>query len=144
MVESLHWDNLSEAVKRRNPHLREFLRGGKAQQRSKYGNEKVCLDGLVFDSKKESAKYSELVLLQRAGIVADFRHHPQAFLLQKGFRDPQTRRWVRPITYTPDFWVKYVDGREVWIDTKGYRTDVYRLKLKLFRERYLELEFIEE
>ncbi|MDR3563413.1 MAG: DUF1064 domain-containing protein [Negativicutes bacterium] len=137
------WDNLSEAVKRRNQHLREVL-SGQVKKQAKYHNEKINLDGLVFDSKKEAAKYAELLLLKRAGIVAEFKHHPRPFVLKEGYRCQQTKRWIRPITYTPDFWVKYADGHEVWIDTKGYRTEVYRIKLKLFLERYPELEFIEE
>jgi len=138
----IRWESLSLDCQRRNKQLQEVL-SGKAEKRSKYNNVKVQLDGLVFDSKKEAAKYGELLLLKRAGEVIDFKHHPKAFVLQGGYRCPQNGKWIRPITYTPDFWILYADGREVWIDTKGYRTEVYKIKLKLFREKYPELWFEE-
>jgi len=138
----LKWDDLSPDCQRRNMNLKGILRE-KPEKRSKYNNVKVKIDGLVFDSKKESDKYGELLLLKKAGEVIDFKHHPKAFELQRGYMCHQTGKWVRPITYTPDFWVLYSDGREIWIDTKGYRTEVYKIKLKLFRERYPDLVFEE-
>lgn len=41
-----------------------------------------------------------------------------------------------PITYTPDFYIKY-NNINIWIEAKGIENDVYYLKKKLFR-RYLE------
>ena len=35
----------------------------------KYGNRKVTVDGVVFDSKREAARYKELKLLQEAGEI---------------------------------------------------------------------------
>ncbi|MBP2638292.1 MAG: hypothetical protein H6Q72_4199 [Firmicutes bacterium] len=139
---AISWENLSPDCQRRNKRLKDEL-SGKAEKGAKYNNVKVQLDGMVFDSKKEAAKYGELVLLKRAGEVIDFKHHPKAFVLQHGYMCQQTKKWVKPITYTPDFWVLYADGSEVWIDTKGYRTEVYKIKIKLFREKYSDLIFEE-
>lgn len=48
----------------------------------------------------------------------------------------------KPIHYVPDF--TYVeDGKLVAEDVKGYKTDVYRLKRKMFLYRYPEIEFRE-
>ena len=44
-------------------------------------------------------------------------------------------RWGREIRYIADF-TYYEDGRLVVEDTKGFRTDVYKLKKRLFEERY--------
>ena len=45
---------------------------------------------------------------------------------------------IFPITYTPDFYIKY-NNIDVWIEAKGIENDVYYLKKKLFR-RYLEIQ----
>ena len=119
------------------PELREFA-GGKP---SKYRSKKVEVDGITFDSQKEANRYQELLLEKRAGLVLDIELQP-SFELQEGYRD--AGKWVRPIVYIADFRVTYADGRVVVIDTKGFRTKEYRLKKKLFRRRYPEIDFVEE
>ena len=37
-------------------------------RRRKYGNTKITVDGIQFDSKREAARYQELKLLERYGI----------------------------------------------------------------------------
>jgi hypothetical protein len=108
---------------------------------AKYHNKKTEIDGHKFDSKKEAAKYSELVLLQKAGEISDIKLQP-SFLLQEGFRD-KTGYKHRAITYIADFMVVYPDGKVVVMDSKGMRTDVFKIKLKLFIKRYPDYEFIE-
>lgn len=44
----------------------------------KYGNKKITIDGIEFDSRKEAERYSELKLLERAGEIKDLE-------LQKSF-----------------------------------------------------------
>lgn len=39
------------------------------RSRAKYGNRKVALDGITFDSKKEAQRYTELKLLEKAGKI---------------------------------------------------------------------------
>ena len=39
----------------------------------KYGNKKVIVDGLKFDSRKEANRYCELKLLERAGQITNLR-----------------------------------------------------------------------
>ncbi|MEN6566362.1 MAG: DUF1064 domain-containing protein [Veillonellales bacterium] len=113
-----------------------------SKRQAKYHNEKVLVDGILFDSKKEADKYAELQMLKRAGVVTEIDLQPK-FLLQAGYRDYHTKRWVRPIIYVADFRVAYADGR-VEVDTKGFRTKEYRLKLKLFRQKYPDIVFVEE
>ena len=121
------------------PELREHA----GKKPSKYHNEKVTVDGITFDSQKEANRYQELLLEKLAGIVLEIELQPK-FVLQEGYRDPRTLKWVRPIVYIADFRVTYADGRVVVIDTKGFRTKEYRLKKKLFRRRYPEIDFVEE
>lgn len=43
---------------------------------------------------------------------------------------------ILPITYTPDFYIKYKDI-DIWIEAKGVENDCFYLKKKLFR-KYLD------
>ena len=84
---------------------------------SKYGSRKVTLDGITFDSQKESNRYAELKLLERAGEVVKLELQPE-FELMPAYRT-KAGNHVRPIKYRADFRVTYRDGRIVVIDTKG-------------------------
>jgi len=138
------WSDLSHDTQKRNPGLKELLQGGKQENKqSKYHSKKVLFNGIVFDSQKEANRYAELLLAKKAGIVKEIELQPR-FLLQEGYRDNQTQKKVRKMEYVADFRVTYADGRQVVIDTKGFRTKVYINKLKLFRKKYPDIEFIEE
>lgn len=39
------------------------------RSRAKYGNRKVVVDGITFDSKKEAQRYTELKSLEKAGKI---------------------------------------------------------------------------
>jgi hypothetical protein len=107
----------------------------------KYRNRKTEIDGHVFDSKREAAKYCELVLLKKAGEIIDIKLQP-VFLLQEGFTD-QTGHKHRPISYIADFMVFAYGERTLVLDVKGMKTDVYRIKKKMFIKRYPNYAFIE-
>lgn len=96
----------------------------------KYKNRKVMIDGIKFDSKKEANRYQELKLMQRAGIIRDLQRQVKYVLIpsQKG---DDGRVIERPCTYIADF--VYIDenGKTVVEDTKGYRTNDYKIKRKL-------------
>lgn len=93
---------------------------------SKYRAKRTEVDGIKFDSQLEANYYCELKMLQRAGEVTDIQLQPR-YPLQGG------------ITYVADFLVTYADGRQEIVDCKGVRTSVYRLKKRLFAEKYPEL-----
>jgi hypothetical protein len=135
---SLSWDHLSPAVKRLNSQLKDVL---KAEKKSKYHSKKVMIDGITFDSQKEANRYCDLLLEQRAGLVDRIELQP-SFLLQAGYMDSGKK--VRDMYYVADFQVWYKDGRIVVIDTKGFKTQVYRMKKKLFRRKYPDIDFVEE
>jgi len=106
----------------------------------KYNAKATEIDGIRFDSRKEAEKYQELKLLQRAGEIKNIELQPK-FLLQEAFK--RNGKKYRAITYTADFRVTWKDGTVEVIDTKGYRTQVYRLKKKLFLAKY-DVKFTEE
>ena len=109
---------------------------------SKYNARKTIIDGIKFDSKKEARRYKELKLLEKAGEIKDLQLQPR-FTLQEKFK--YQGKTERKIEYIADF--QYEDirtGQMIVEDTKGYRTDVYKLKRKLFLKRYSEkYKFIE-
>lgn len=100
--------------------------------RNKYHAKKVELDGMVFDSMKEAARWRELVLEQRAGVIKDLRRQVKYELIP-----PHTGRIrnERACNYIADF-VYAKDGYVVVEDAKGVRTEVYKIKRKLMRDRY--------
>lgn len=97
---------------------------------SKYGNKKVVVDGITFDSKREANRYSELKLLERGKLISDLQRQVPFELIPKQV-DINGKILEGKITYIADFVYKDKDGNTVVEDSKGYRTDVYRIKKKL-------------
>lgn len=95
---------------------------------SKYHSVKEIVDGHKFDSRKEAARYRQLVLLEKAKAIQDLRMQVTFPLVKKS-------KYGREIRYTADF-VYYEDGKMVVEDVKGYKTDVYKLKKRLMAELY--------
>jgi hypothetical protein len=96
---------------------------------SKYGNRKtVTADGLIFDSRKEAARWQELKLLERAGQIYNLQRQVPFVLVPKQERDG--RIVERQVVYKADF-VYTENGVDVVEDVKGRRTKEYVLKRKL-------------
>ena len=91
---------------------------------SKYGNKKIELDGVKFDSKLELFCYQQFKSL---GLEFDFQ---RTILLQEGFRF--RGKAIRPITMIVDF-VLHQDGQKIYIDTKGFATETSKLKYKMLK-----------
>lgn len=107
----------------------------------KYHNVRVMVNGIKFDSKKEARRYKELMLLKRAKVI-DNLELQKPFILQESFK--KNGKTYRSITYKADFYY-YDNEKKKWIveDTKGMRTEVYKIKKKLFEYKYPELEILE-
>lgn len=113
---------------------------------NKYGNKKVIIDGLVFDSKREAMRYRELQLLEKSGAIIGLRRQETYYLIPTQ-REASTRVYTKgrkkgqpiegkviekPVTYIADF--AYLDaatGNVVVEDVKGVRTKDYIIKRKL-------------
>lgn len=93
---------------------------------NKYGAKKIVIDNITFHSRKEGARYQELKLLLKGGVISD---------LEMQVKISIDINLVHVCTYIADF--KYWDGNN-WIyeDVKGVKTPVYRLKQKLVRALY--------
>jgi hypothetical protein len=95
---------------------------------AKYHNRKVTVDGETFDSVKEYRRFCELRLLERAGAVTDLRRQVKFELLPVQRIDGKVVE--RACSYVADF-VYQENGQQVVEDTKGMRTQEYRIKRKL-------------
>lgn len=92
---------------------------------SKFNNEKVESDGIKFDSKKEAARYHELVLLERAGQISQLRRQVTFGLTVHG---------ELVCNYIADFVYIDLQGKRIVEDVKSDITrklPVYRIKNKL-------------
>lgn len=100
--------------------------------RSKYKARKTVVDGITFDSRREADRYIVLKSMEEDGAIEGLRRQIRYELVPAFDVDG---KHYRPIFYVADF-VYREDGKEVVEDVKGMRTDVYRLKSKLFAKRY--------
>ena len=105
---------------------------------NKYGNRKVKRDGMVFDSKREADRWTELKLLEKAGQISDLRRQVKYELIPTQYSDWEyTQRGKKKVvereaSYIADFvYHDNVLGTEVVEDAKGMRTEAYILKRKL-------------
>ncbi|MEG2526742.1 MAG: DUF1064 domain-containing protein [Oscillospiraceae bacterium] len=110
---------------------------------SKYCNVKTTVGQIMFDSKKEAARYGELLLLLKGGIIRRLKLQSN-FTLQEGYTTAEGQR-IRPIVYKADF------DYELWTDSGGVfhweqvvedvkstptRTKTYLMKKKMLRDKF--------
>jgi hypothetical protein len=99
-----------------------------AKKPSKYKAVKTTIDGIVFDSKKEAKRYLELKALQAAKKIRDLELQPEFPILV-------AQKLI--CTYRADFrYLRMPGDVRVIEDTKGFRTETYRLKRKLVEAVY--------
>jgi hypothetical protein len=129
--------NLRAAALAQHPELAKGEKG----KRSKYGNVRTEMDGVVYDSAKESRRVAELKRLVRLGKISDLQLQPEfPFVVT----DKRTGKPVTVGAYRADAAYVVVDprfapdgfgrGDRVVEDVKSEATAdnaVYRLKKKL-------------
>lgn len=102
---------------------------------TKYNNQKITVNGQVFDSKKEANRYQELLLLEKAGVIKNLSRQVK-FVLIPSQRDESGKVIERECSYKADF-VYYEEGGETVVeDVKGFRTKEYIIKRKLMLYQY--------
>lgn len=105
----------------------------------KYHAKPTERDGIKFDSKSESIRYTQLLLLVRAGEISNLQTHP-VFELQKPFVD-STGKKQRAINYEADFsYIEKGNPRIIVEDLKGFETQVWLIKKKMFLYLYPQYE----
>ncbi|MGX7108334.1 DUF1064 domain-containing protein [Facklamia miroungae] len=105
------------------------------KKKHKYRAKKVVIDGITFDSKAEAMYYNHLKFLKKAGVVKNFSQQVE-YILQDKFEHPSTGKTVRAIKYVPDFLIAYTNGKSEVVDVKGMQTKEFKLKAKLFINKY--------
>ena len=101
---------------------------------SKYKSIKTVVDGITFDSKREAKRYSELKLLERAGVIAKLELQVPFELIPKHEIDGIK---IRATKYVADF-TYYDHEKAIFVveDCKGFRTQEYKNKKRQMREKY--------
>ena len=107
---------------------------------SKYKNKKVEWQGIKFDSIKERDRYLILKDMERLGQIEDLKLQVKYELIPSY---EINGRKVRNVSYIADFvYFKIHNKKNIQIkeliveDCKGFKTDIYKLKKKLFEYKY--------
>lgn len=170
MAGGLHYDSLSDLPLR----MRQQVAGkivtdlpkaepvaGDTVKHSKYHNQKITVNGIAFDSKKEANRYLALMDAVRAGIITDLRLQ-RDFTLQEAYTSADGER-IRAIRYRADFSYRVICANyekitcvgftdlEYWreivhqhgrgalvvedVKSKATRTKDYRMKYKMMADK---------
>lgn len=107
----------------------------------KYHNVTLITQDGKFDSKYEYEVWCQLKLMERAGKI---RHLDRQFPFEIIPQIKTPEGTLRAIKYIADFvYTDCVTGQYCAIDTKGFETETYKLKKRLFILNYPDWTFIE-
>lgn len=121
------------------------------RSRAKYGNRKVVVDGITFDSEREAHRYTELKLLEKAGKITGLQLQREFELIpaQRKMTDQiytkgSNKGKFKPgkviehkCSYVADFVYWDLETGEMIVeDVKGMRTKEYIIKRKLMLYKY--------
>jgi hypothetical protein len=107
-----------------------------SQNKSKYHNKKTEVDGIKFDSKKESQYYLKLKTMKESGEIKDFERQVKYVLVDKFTLNGKS---YREIYYKADFVIEHLNGTKEVVDVKAskfFQDSVYKLKKKMLANRY--------
>lgn len=93
----------------------------KAAKRNKFNAQKIELDGMTFDSKKEHKRYIELKAMQQRGEIFGLEHHTKFELAPKTKLEGEKR--AKPaLRYLADFTYYISTGEYIVEDVKSAAT----------------------
>jgi hypothetical protein len=95
--------------------------------KTKYKNVKTEIDGIKFDSKRESIRYIDLKMWEKAGEISDLKLQVPFELFPSQKRDGKVIEL--PCKYIADF-TYYRNGELIVEDAKGHKTTEYKIKRK--------------
>lgn len=98
--------------------------------------EKRTKDGILFASKSEMQRYNELKMLEKIGKISELELQPRFLLIPKLKKGDRATYYVADFAYTRD-------GERIVEDVKGFKTQVYKLKIKLLLWKYPDINFLE-
>lgn len=118
---------------------------GTPPTKSKYNNRKAeyydpqLKETITFDSEKERDYYLILKDREKRGEISHIERQIP-IEIQPAFTDKQGNK-IRAIKYIADFsYFSYKDQSIHYIDVKGFKTDVYKLKKKLLAYKGIYIE----
>lgn len=85
----------------------------KSPKRSKYGAKKTEFDGLMFDSKREAARWGELKMLHRLGRITMLRRQV-AYILAPSVKFKGARAAKPAVKFIADF--DYIEGGNLVVE----------------------------
>jgi len=105
---------------------------------SKYSNTSCTVDGYRFDSRREADYYGQLRIEKRArpALIKDFERQV-SFELYAWTPDGK----VKVCAHIVDFLVTLLDGTKEVREVKGYATETWNLKRKLFEANYPDIPY---
>lgn len=108
---------------------------------TKYHARKTEVNGIVFDSKLESERYTQLMLLEKAGEITGLQLQVE-FQFLKGWVNPETGEKIKSRYYVADFvYIDNATNKMIVEDTKGMETTEFRLKWVMVKSLYPQYEF---
>ena len=98
----------------------------------KYGNKTCFVDGIRFDSRREADYYGQLKIEKKAKMILAFERQIEFDLIVNGHKI---------CAHRVDFYVTVSPGKKEVREVKGFATDVWNLKRKLFEALYPEIPY---
>lgn len=129
-LEDVKRHNLRVSMASKGKNMPKEIKLKMDKPRNKYGNTKVEVNGVKYDSKKEAKKAEELEMQERLGIISNLERQKK-FVLQPSFKF--AGHTIREIAYVADF-VYMENGTQVVLDVKSPITranPVYKIKKKM-------------
>jgi len=121
---------------------KQFIPFSYRRSRMKYKNETQTVDGITFQKKKEAAYYSQLKIEKRCGLIKSFERQVAFDLYAIHYVEtPELYNAVRVCSHIVDFIVTRKDGSKEVREVKGFATDIWDLKRKLFEANYPDLPY---
>jgi hypothetical protein len=103
----------------------EYFEGrGQSAPASKYGNKRVFFNDRWYDSQREASHAAILQALEYRGAIKDLQYQVRVPLVPSDGK-------LRGIVWVADFVYKDALGYPHYVDVKGFKTAVYRLKKRM-------------
>ena len=95
--------------------LEQLVREISGKPKNKFNAVKKTIDGIKFDSTRESKRYEELRLAERAGRIKDLEVQP-VFILVKSVKFKGDKKTTPAMRYTADFRYYDIEKDEVVVE----------------------------
>lgn len=97
---------------------------------NKYGAKSHIYNGIAYHSKKEAGYAAELDLRLKCGDIKDWHRQIKVSFEVEG---------MHIANYYVDFSVDHHDGSLEFVEVKGFETDVWKIKWRLFEALHQKL-----